>query len=92
MDARFFSSLSRPMDRYVRRSHFGVFFMFFQNLCEFVIHYNKRHIFLCLFFLLTITGRNKATIVELKESFILNGTLIICSGSSHHEISRNYEK
>ena len=39
--------------RYVRRSHFGGFFScFFQDLsCEFVIHCNKRHIFLCLFVL-----------------------------------------
>ena len=40
---------------------------FFQDLCEFVIHCNKRHIFFFfLFFLLTITGRNEAIIVELK--------------------------
>ena len=54
-----------------------VFGVFFQDLCEFVIHCNKRHIFfVCLFFLLTITGRNEAIIVELKELFVLNGTFI----------------
>ena len=31
-----------------------------------MIHCNERHIFLCLFFLLTITGRNEVIIVELK--------------------------
>ena len=62
-----------------------VFFMFFQDLCEFVIYCNKRHIFLCFFvFLRTITGRNEAIIVELKELFVLNGTFITCSGGSHH--------
>ena len=35
---------------------------FFQELCEFVKHCNKRNIFLCLFSLLTITGRNEAII------------------------------
>ena len=44
------------------------FFVYFQDLCEFVIHCNKRHIFLCLFVLLAhITGRNEAIIVELKK-------------------------
>ena len=38
----------------------------------------------CLFFLLTINGRNEAIIVELKELFVLNGTFITCSGGSHH--------
>ena len=53
----------------------GVFIVFFQDLCEFVIHCNKRHIFLCLFVLyVTITGRNGASVVELKELFVLNGT------------------
>ena len=53
--------------RYIQTSHFNGFFVFFQYLCEYVIHWNKRHIFLCLFvFLLTITGRNEAIIVELK--------------------------
>ena len=62
-----------------------VFSCFFQDLCEFVIHCNKRHIFLCLFvFLLTITGRNEAIIVELKELFVLNGTFVTCFGGSHH--------
>ena len=37
-----------------------------------------------MFFLLTITGRNEAIIVELKELFVLNGTFITCSGGSHH--------
>ena len=59
-----------------------VFFSCFsQDLCEFVIHCNKRHIFLCLFvFLLTITGRKEATIVESKQLFVLNETFITCSG------------
>ena len=50
--------------------------MFFQNVCEFVIHCNKIHIFLCLFFLLTITDRNEAIIIELKQFFVLNGIFI----------------
>ena len=60
--------------------------MFFQDLCEFVIHCNKRHIFFFvrLFFLLTITGRMEAIIVELKELFVLNGTFITCSGISQN--------
>ena len=47
------------------------FFRFFSgfSLCEFVIHWNKRHIFLCLFSLLTIASRDEAVIVELKEFF-----------------------
>ena len=53
-----------------------VFGVFFQDLCEFVIHCNKRHIFFFFFFLLTITGRNEAIIVELKELFVLNGAFI----------------
>ena len=59
---------------------------FFQDLCEFVIHCNKIHIFLCvcLFFLLTITGTNEAIIVEFKKLFVLNGTFITCSWGSHH--------
>ena len=32
--------------------------------------------FVCLFFLLTITGRNEAVIVEFKVLFVLNGTFI----------------
>ena len=40
--------------------------------------------FVWLFFLLTITGRNEAIIVELKELFVLNGTFITCSGGSFH--------
>ena len=40
--------------------------------------------FVCLFFLLTITGRNEAIIVELKELFVLNGTFITRAGGSHH--------
>ena len=31
--------------------------------------------FVCLFFLLTITGRNEAIIVKLKELFVLNSFL-----------------
>ena len=34
--------------------------------------------FVCLFFLLTITGRIEAIIVKLKELFVLNGTFITC--------------
>ena len=50
-----------------------------------MIHCNKRHIFLCLFvFLVTNTGRNEAIIVELKELFVMNGTIITCSGGSQH--------
>ena len=42
--------------------------LFFQNLCDFVRDCNKRHIFsVCLFFLLTIAGRNKAKIEEIKH-------------------------
>ena len=43
-----------------------------------MIHCNK-NIFLffaCLYFLLIITGRNKAIIVEFKKLFVLNGTFI----------------
>ena len=36
--------------------------------------------FVCLFFLLTITDRNEAIIVELKELFVLNDTFITRSG------------
>ena len=46
------------------------FFVFFQDLCEFARHFNKRHIFLCLFVLFAHyycnTGRNEAIIVELR--------------------------
>ena len=38
----------------------------------------------CLFFLLTFTSRNEASIVELKALFVLNGTFITYSGGSHH--------
>ena len=58
--------------------------MFFQDLCEFVRNCNKRYIFLCLLFLLTITGRDEAIIVELKALFVLNGTFTIFSGGSSH--------
>ena len=41
--------LDLVLARYVQRIYFGVFFVcFFQNVCEFVIHCNKGHIFLCL--------------------------------------------
>ena len=43
------------------------FLCFFQDLCEFVRHCNKIKgifFFVCLFFLLTITGRNEASILE----------------------------
>ena len=43
------------------QKYFDGFLGFFQDLCEFVRHCSKRHIFLCLLFiLLTITGRNEA--------------------------------
>ena len=72
------------MSRYIQISHSGVFFVFLHDSCEFVS--NKNHIFVCLFFLITliITGRNEAIIVKLKELFVLNGTFITCSGGSHH--------
>ena len=38
--------------RYIQTVIIMGFFVFFQDLCEFVIHCNKRHIFLCLFVLL----------------------------------------
>ena len=42
-----------------------------------MIHCSKIHIFfVCLLFLLTITGGNKAITVELKVLFVLNGTFI----------------
>ena len=69
-------------------------FFFFQDSCEFVIHCNKRHVYFSLFFfvfLLTITGRNEAIIVEFKKLFVLNGFFITFSGGSHHYISRNYQ-
>ena len=52
------------------------FRVFFQDLCEFVRHCNRRYFFrfVCSF-LLTITCRNETIIVELKAFFVLNGTL-----------------
>ena len=41
-----------PKVRYIQTVIMMGFFVFFQDLCEFVIHCNKRHIFLCLFVLL----------------------------------------
>ena len=41
-----------------------------------------KDIFICLYFLLTITGRNGAIIVEFKKLFVLNGTFITFSGGS----------
>ena len=38
--------------RYIQTVIMMGFFLFFQALCEFVMHCNKRHIFLCLFVLL----------------------------------------
>ena len=38
--------------RYIQTVIMMGFFVFFQDLCEFVIHCNKRHIFLCFFVLL----------------------------------------
>ena len=58
------------------------------DLCEFVGHCNKRHIFLCLFVPFAhyyqITGRNEAIIVELKTLFALNMLNGTFSGGSHH--------
>ena len=49
-------------------------------------HCNKRHIFLCLLvFLLIITDRNEAIIVELKALFDFNVTFITFSGGSPTE-------
>ena len=48
------------------------FFVFFQDLCEFVIDYTAiKDIFfsVCLFFLLTITGT--VVVVEMKPSLTL---------------------
>ena len=80
------NSLAHPQGRYIRRSHFSVFFLFFQDLCEFVIDCTIKDIFffVCLFLLPTITGRNEAIIVKFKKLFVLNGTFITCSGGSHH--------
>ena len=60
--------LLRPtsLSRWIQTVIMMGFFVFLQALCEFLIHCNKRHIFLCLFFVFTITGRNEAIIVELK--------------------------
>ena len=52
----------------------------------------QKKIFLCFFFLLTITGRNKAIIVELKELFVSNGSFITFNVGSHYYIFLNYEK
>ena len=52
------------------------------NLRDTVI--KGKFFFVCLFFLLTVTGRNEAIIVELKKFFVLNGTFITCSGGYHH--------
>ena len=51
---------------YVRRSLF--FFRIYSNLWYTAI--KDIFFFVCLFFLLTITARNKAIIVELKELFV----------------------
>ena len=45
-------SLGLTQYRYIQTVIMMGFFVFFQDLCEFVIHCNKRHIFLCLFVLL----------------------------------------
>ena len=39
-------------------------------------HCNKIFSCVCLFLLLTITGRNEAIFVELKALFVLNGTFL----------------
>ena len=70
-----FSFFTGKNENDVRRRLF-LFFRVFQDLCEFVIHCNKRHIFLCLFvFLLTITDRDEAIIVEIIELVVLNGII-----------------
>ena len=69
---------------------FPVFSRIYVNLWDTVI--KGIFYFVCLFFFLTITGRNEALIVEFKKLFVFNGTFITCSGGSHHYISRNYEK
>ena len=43
------------------------------------------------YFLLIITFRNEAMIVELKALFVLNGTFITFSGGYRHQITLNYE-
>ena len=69
------------------------FHVLFQDLCEFVIQCNKRHIFLCVFFLLSITGTNEAIIVELKELFVLNGPFYhLFWGFPSLDFSQFYEK
>ena len=47
---------------------FSCFFKIYVNLRDTVI--KDIFFFVCLFFLLTITGRNEAIIVELKELFV----------------------
>ena len=72
--------------RYISWGFFGIYVNFVRNC-------NKRHFFsVCLYFLLTVTGRNEAIIVELKELFVLNTTFITYSGGYNHYFFRNYEK
>ena len=52
----------------------------------------RRHFGVFLFFLLTITDRNEAIIVELKELFVLNGPFITCSGGSHQWRIQNVQE
>ena len=68
------------------KSHFygvlRVFFSIYVNLWDTA---NKIIFFsVCLFFLLTVIGRNEAIIVELETSFVLNWAFITFSGGSHH--------
>ena len=70
---------------------FFFFFLIYVSLWDTAIYIKYIFFFLCLFFLLTITGRNEAIIVELKTLIVLNATFITFLGGSHHQISRNYE-
>ena len=57
---------------------FSWFFRIYENLWYTAI--KDIFFFVCLSFLLTITGSNEAIIVELKELFLLNGPFITFSG------------
>ena len=85
----FFSQKSLPcsidlLTSYITKSDFGGFLVFFQDLCEFVRHGNKIHIFLCLFVIfLTITGRNEAIVVELQKNVVFKANFITFSEGSY---------
>ena len=68
---------------------FSCFFQYLSCLCEFVRDTAIKGIVfpcsaVCLFFLLTITGKNEAIVVELKMLFVLNSTFITSKRGSHH--------